>query len=434
MARKGKFGAHFAVIRPGVFWIHLLSGVLAIGAVVSRADGQDLVAANQMEYVKQLFENKRDQNSLKCHVHPWGPVFGFNLEYRAGFLLSPESAQVALGEKLVGYLRVTPEQRAPVLLAVSYNLPATPPQVADGQPFTFTLTGDFAVGEGRYEVELLLLDSKKREFYARWKLRTSGHAVDSTLKSFTVAAVLPDGWDGKLDPNGVRLTLLLDATESSPKAARLRPFTRDYLMKVLGTILREVRCRSVKVVAFNLDEQNEIFREDNFDSGGYAELGIALRKLQSSTVSYRFLEPSAWQKFLVGLTEKQIAAADRPDAVVFIGTPTHFVQKPPAPQPAPSGRRVSIFYFEYFAVLPVFIDGNSYPAEFPTGGAIRDVPDGGYYAPSAVSSTPDAIAHLTQELHGTVFRIASPKDVGPAIQKMRAEIAGSKNGSVVPAN
>ena len=425
MVRKGKFGTDFAVI--------LLSCVLAIGALVSRADGQELVAANQMEHVKQLFENRRDQYSLKCHVHSWGPVLGFNLEYRAGFLLSPEMAQVALGEKLVAYLRATPEQRAPVLLAVSYNLPTTPPQIADGRPFTFTLAGDFAVGEGRYEVELLLMDSRKREFYARWKLRTSGHAVNSALKPLTVAAVLPDGWDGELDPNGVRLTLLLDATESSPKAARLRPFTWDYLMKVLGTILREGPCRSVKVVAFNLDEQNEIFREDNFDAGGYAELGIALRKLQSSAMSYQSLEPSAWQKFLVGLTEKEITASDRPDAVVFIGTPTHFVEKPPAPKTAPSGRTMPIFYFEYFAILRVLADGNSYPAEFPTG-PVRDVPDGGHYAPSAVGSAPDAIDHLAQELHGTVFHIASPKDVGPAIQKMRAEIAVSKNGSVVPAN
>jgi len=92
-----------------------------------------------------------------------------------------------------------------------------------------------------------------------------------------------------------------------------------------------------------------------------------------------------------------------------------------------------IFYFEYFAILRVLADGNSYPAEFPTG-PVRDVPDGGHYAPSAVGSAPDAIDHLAQELHGTVFHIASPKDVGPAIQKMRAEIAVSKNGSVVPAN
>ena len=135
-----------------------------------------------------------------------------------------------------------------MILSESFNLPPTSPRIPAGESFNFTFSGDFAVGEGHYEVEFLLIDQKDRRFYRRWKLKTSGPADASPLKPLTVAASVPDNWDGKLDANGVRLTVLLDATETSPKAAGLHRGTSAYLLKVLATILRQVPCRSVKLV------------------------------------------------------------------------------------------------------------------------------------------------------------------------------------------
>jgi hypothetical protein len=47
---------------------------------------------------------------------------------------------------------------------------------------------------------------------------------------------------------------------------------------------------------------------------------------------------------------------------------------------------------------------------------------------------PDAIDFLTQALHGTVFHIYAPKDLGPAIQKMRGQLVSSAHNEASPQN
>ena len=164
---------------------------------------------------------------------------------------------------------------------------------------------------------------------------------------------------------------------------------------------------------FNLDEQNEIFREERFDAAGFIELSGALTNVNSSVVSYRSLRYSAWQNFLVGLARDETTAHEPPDAVVFIGTATHFVENP-TQKAERVDRKVPFFYFEYFAILGVFPTGNY------CRGDCRNIPDddGASHAPEFVSAFPDVIDHLTRELHGTVFHITSANDLASAIEKM----------------
>jgi hypothetical protein len=406
--------------------------LLTLVGLLAPAEAQELISPQLLDHVNELFDRRLGEGSLKCHVRSWGPLLAFNQEYKAGFVISPNMAQLSLGEKLVAYLRVTPEQRDPVLLTVNFDLPVSLPSVPTGQPFNFGLAGEFAVGEGRYTVELLLVDEKGRGFYDQWRLKTGSHTAASPLKPLTVSPLLPDSWDGKLDPKGVRLTALLDATESSPNPARLRPSTSDYLLNVLATILRQVPCRSVKVVAFNLDTQKDVFSEDHLDGPGFTELARALRDVNTGVVSYPSLRPCAWQDFLLAVVQNEASAPDPPDAVVFIGAATHFVDKPTTQKVEPVDRKLPLFfYLEYFAVLPVFPTGSDmYRGDY------RRIPDdnGAAYAPEVMSGFPDAIDQLTRQLHGAVFRITSSKDVGPAVQRILAKLTSPGTRYVLPHN
>jgi hypothetical protein len=121
-------------------------------------------------------------------------------------------------------------------------------------------------------------------------------------------------------------------------------------LKVLTTILRQVPCRSVKVVAFNLDTQKEVYSENLLDVAGYTELARALRRVNTSVVSYPSLRSAARQDFLLAMVQKETTTTEPPNAVVFIGSAAHFADKPPTWKAEPVDRKLPpFFYFERFA-------------------------------------------------------------------------------------
>jgi hypothetical protein len=412
--------------------------VLCVVAVGRLSEAQELVRPEQIAHVNGLFEARGSRGSLKCQIRPWGPVLDFNLQYETGFVLAPDLAHLAAGQKLAVFLRVTPEQRPPVLLFLAFEVPASAAANQSGSEsrIPFTVTGDFSVGEGRYEVEVLLVDAKDRTFYDHWKLDTgkyNGGAVPSPLKPLTVAPSPAESWDGRLDPHGLRVTMLLDATDTSPNAAQLRPWNAAYMLKVLATVLGQVPCRSVKLVAFNLDERKEVFRRENFSSSDFVELARTLKNLQLASIPYQALRRSGWQKFLVGFASDENNAAERPDAVVFIGASTHFLEKP-FQQKISTERALPFFYFEYYGFLPsLYLEYREYSPR-PSTNPYGNLPTTSTYAVRSPGHFPDAIDFLTQGLHGTVFHIYAPKDLGPAIQKMRSQLGASTRDSPSPEN
>jgi hypothetical protein len=355
------------------------------------AKAQVLLAPDQYASINRLIDSKAKQNSLRCHVRPWLPHLDFNLRFLTGFGLSAPLGQFSVGEELISFLRVTPEGRESVLLTESFDVPQVPPEMTGQALRTMDveMSGSFVVGEGRYQVELVLLNQRGHSFYKRWKLKTSKYrkdAVPLASKPLMVLPVVADSYDGKLDPKGVRLTVLLDATATDPSAAKLWNYA--FLSQLLASLLKQVPCQSVRIVAFNLDQQREIFRQENFDAAGFSELATALRDLQLVTISYENLRRGSWLEFLLRITREQISASNPSDAVVFIGSWAHFSQK------APKGLWNSVSpgstHFFYFHVDS--------------------------------SSLADAIDYLTRALHGTVFRIYSPDDFGTAMQKMLAQV------------
>jgi hypothetical protein len=206
--------------------------------------------------------------------------------------------------------------------------------------------------------------------------------------------------------------------------AQLRPWNAAYQLKVLSTLLTQVPCRSVKLVAFNLDQQKEVFRRENFSAPDFTELASALKNLQLASLPYQALQHSGWQRFLIGLASAENNSEDPPDVVVFIGASTHFLEKP-YQQKFNAGHTLPFFYFEYYGFLPsLYLEYREYRPRASTN-PYGNLPNTSTYSVRSPGHFPDAIDFLTQALHGTVFHIYAPKDLGPAIQKMRSQLAAS---------
>jgi hypothetical protein len=397
----GLYIAHFRCHWLAAWKTLALFGLLGFG-ITSRA--QDVLTPSEIPIVSQIIDSRAKQNSLKCDVRPWAPFLDFSFRYQTGLALTVSLGQFALGEEPVTYLRVTPQGGSPVILRAALELPSVlhdqsvTVEPEDLRRIHFTTSGAFNIGEGRYSVEFLLRNRQGRSCYKRWNVKTGKYSDKSVRVALSPRSVVPvaaESWDGRLDANGVRLSVLLDAAPIHRYAAQLYAWDRALLLQALASLLKQLPCQSVQLVAFNFEQQREVFRQEKFDSEGFARLDTALQHLELASLPYQALLSGNESKFLLRLAQEQTSAKDPSDAVVFLG-PLGTVDENPVMQ-LREGGSPRFFYFEFHGVGTHF---------------------------------PDSIEHLTKELHGSVFHISSPSDLSSAIQKTVAQLRPSKTASV----
>lgn len=381
--------------------------ILGLFSLATPAKAQVAVAQSEIATINQIIDSKENQNTLKCDLFPWHPFLDFAFRIQTGYLLSSNLAQFTPGEQPVTYLRVTSEKASPVVMRSIIELPPIPADVAltknlqDLKKARITTSGAFNIGEGRYEVELLLVNQQGRSCYKRWHMQTdkSVHvAVPVAMGPQSVAPLLHDSWDGKLDPHGVRLSILLDAAPMNPLAPHLHTWDRTLLLQTLESLLQRIPCRSVQFVAFNLEQQREIFRQEKFDVDGFLKFSNLLKHLELTSISYQALQRGSTARFLSKIVQEQISAPSPADAVFFLGPATRFDQKPAVENQEGSP---SFFYFEL---------------HWP----------GAHF--------PDSIEHLTKELHGSTFVITTANELAAAIRKTRSRLETVENGATATKN
>ena len=342
--------------------------------------------------------NEKPKNSLKCSIKSVGPFLDFTFRYGSGFSILAPRAQFDSSDAFVIYVRVTPKFGRPVLLTEGFDIAPIPQDMQakiDLRKLQLEMSGAFAIGEGHYTVEVLMVDKEQRTCRNEWKFETqkqNPRAVPLALEPNVVQPMFSNSWDGKLNDEGIRLTVLLHAIPMNPYSAKLYAWDRGFLLQSLTSLLKQLPCQSVRIIAFNLDQQREVFREDLFNAEGFTRLTKTLQKMELATVSYKALERGSWPKLLAHLAHEQTLAKESSDAVVFLGPTTRFVDK--MPQGMIQGIEEGgprFFYFEYYPFLG------------------RDFPD--------------SIDYLTKSLHGTVYRIHSPDELGRSIQKMLGEVS-----------
>jgi hypothetical protein len=394
-----------------------VSKTLAISLLLAFAipsQAQRMVPPDDIAAVNQLIDAHARHNSLNCFIESWGPSLDFEFRYEAGFQAAINMNQLRPGERVMAYLRVTPQGASPVFLEHFIHIPAHPHDsdpafLISGNRRRFRLTGSgrFTIGQGRYAVELVLLSEDGHSCERHWKLQTGKYpdgSAPAALPPLAVESVRPVGWDGGLRANGIRLSVLLDAAPQNPFAARLHPEDRAFTLEALAAVLKELPCESVQVVAFNLDEQRDVFRDESFGADGFAKLAFALQSLELSTVPVGALRRGNNIEYLRHLARKQLASGQF-DAVIFLGPNLQTTYANPQIRSAES-TSTRLFYFEGYT--------NAF-----FGAAPR---------PYIGAAFPDSIEYLTKELHGSVFHIESAKDLAAAIPKMLAQLRSAEAG------
>lgn len=378
------------------------------------ASAQVPIADAGLGLVNRLMDAGPTHATLKCSLDKRPPVMDFAFRFDARYLISCPIYQFEPGAKLSVYLRITPATGDPVILGESYQVRSVPPELAarmrpsDLKKLELQASGSVALGAGNYTAELIVVDSTDRTFFGRWALQATpkGHERDipMTLQPNTVLPTMFVPWNGKPPEKSadLRLTVLLHAVPMNPSAAKLYAWDRIFLLETLFSLLRQTPYKSIRLVAFNLDQQRELFRDEQFGVRSLNKLEQSLQDAEMATVSYRALQGKGWSELLTKLTQEELKSKHPSDAVIFLGPSSRFGDR------IPKGTLGSLetdgrpfFYFEYY---PWFLKGREFP---------------------------DAIHYLTKDLHGTVFPIHTAPELAVSIHKMLTQLKHSDKTAAI---
>lgn len=351
-----------------------------------------------------MFDGAVAGDKLNCEATAGKLFLDFSFRFELQYLVTCPFRQFnGEADHLAAIARVRPVQGGtPVILGEVYALPAVPEKMRsqmDMRHFkgTLELSGAIGLGEGEYQVELLIADEHHRFYRKNWKAsarrRGAERKVEVALQPNQVAPLTLASVDEHPSPpvKSLQLTVLLNAAPIFPFSRKLRAWDRAFLIGSLTSLMRQMPTASIRLIAFNTDQQREVFRSDSLDRKGLLKLTDALRQLELGTVSYKTIQQQSGWADLLNHMLAESSVERRTDAVLFLGPRMRQDARIPKEGLSCSADRgPELFYLEYFAFQA---------AQFP-----------------------DSIDHLTKDCKGQVLGFHSPGELGAAIEKMRASL------------
>lgn len=346
------------------------------------------------------------KTDLPCTVTPAKAALGFDLRMHAGYQVSIPLRELAgLENRLTIIFRVTPEGKKdqPTYLTQVFKVP---PIEQDARGDTY-LEGSYDLGEGNYHVDWLMRDLAERVCSNHWDVEAKlpdrdrdvalelapGEIAASALETYQEDAPV----ERAQDQPGLNVKVLVNFAPPSANSAVLQPLDRNALLSILRSITREPRVGKFSIVAFNLQEQRILFRQDDTSRIDYTGLGEALENLNLGTVDVKRLSQKHGETlFLADLIQRETGGNQPPDALVFAGPKAMLEQNVPGDELKKVGAvGYPVFYMNY----------NLHPEKVPWR---------------------DAIGNIVRFFRGTEYTITRPRDMWFAVTEMISRIVQLK--------
>lgn len=355
-----------------------------------------------------ILETREVRKDLPCVLIPVKPALGFDLKFHAGYDVSVPLKDLAGPEnQLTMVFRVTPEDHPdePVYFSQHVNVPA----IEEDAKGDAVLQGLFDVGEGRYKVDWLMRNRTESVCSSFWDVDAAlapkdrqialdiapGAVEADDVQPFReLPPVVREQRDGPLN-----VKVIVNFAPQDSASAALQPLDTNALCSILRNIAREPRIGKFTIVAFNMQEQRVLYRQDAASQIDLPALGEALKSLNLGTIDLKRLsQKHGDSEFLTELIAKEIGASDKPDAVIFAG-PKVVVEAgiPTDALKDLSDSKLPVFYMNY----------NLNPQ---------------------VNPWRDAIGSAVKTLKGSEFTISRPRDLFFAWTEIMSRIVKLKFG------
>jgi hypothetical protein len=419
-----------------------ITGLVCSAAVL----GQAIVDPSRSAQIASRFDPKPADRSVVCAVEPVKPLLGFGFRFRAGYVFEVSLEQDGEGRHRWNvWTEITPDSGNPVYLVDLLRLPPAPKTKISGEA-----GGGYLLGEGHYRVRWVLIDDLGRVCRKRWEVEVKRHRGESGAKIAmapnSVAELSLRGLpaaDRHPDPGRpIRLAVLVDAAPLVQRRLirnKLSANDHVFLISAVSALLERIPTSSVRVVVFNLEHQQELFRRDDFTLDSLGEMSRALNDLRLGTVSAKILQNQTGHvDFLAGLINQELQSVNAADAVVFLGPRERFEDKVPAELIDPGHTQAPLFFFlRYRAVTPARAQFVADPCDrMPSADAPIDPEKGGRRAGNSPCSAAiptinpmadgtfsnDTVSLAVKILKGKTITIQSPGEFARAIEQVERRV------------
>jgi hypothetical protein len=319
------------ITTAGIFSCAILAGARLVAA-------QELMPASGPGGGVRLFtsdaailEAEDTRRDLPCTVTPVKPQLGFDLKFHAGYEVSVPLKELAGSENtLTMVFKVTAEAKPddPVYFSQRMSVPAIE-ENAGGSSY---LNGTFDVGEGKYHVSWLMRDRTERICSSNWDIEAALPGKDRQMALDIGAAAIqayesqPFKQEVTVDrsqpvDNPLNVKVVVNFAPQDSNSATLQPLDVNALVSILRNIARDPRVAKFSIVAFNMQEQKVIYRQEDASQIDFPALGKALNALNLGTVDLKKLSQKHGDtEFLAGLITQELKQEGaHPDAVIFAG-------------------------------------------------------------------------------------------------------------------
>jgi hypothetical protein len=362
-----------------------------------------------------VLESQDTRKDLPCSLTPVKPSLGFDMKFHAGYdVLVPLKELAGSENQLTMVFRVTPADRpdSPIYFKQHYAVPAID-ENAGGPAY---LQGSFDLGEGKYHVDWLMRDRSERVCTAHWDAEASLAPKDKPMALDIAAdAVQPSDPEpfkeeapvprDRADPP-INVKVMVNFAPQEAGSATLQPLDTNALVSILRNIARDPRIGKFSIVAYNMQEQRVVYRQESAAQIDFPALGQALTSLNLGTVDLkRLTQKHGESEFLSKLLTSEVKdSKDQPDAVIFAG-PKIMLEDglPPETLKQLADVKFPVFYMNY----------NLYPQANPWR---------------------DAIGNAVKALKGAEYTISRPRDLFFSWSEIMGRIVKSKFGRTGSAN
>ena len=281
-----------------------------------------------------ILEAQEPRKDLPCSVNQIKPQLGFDMKFHAGYEVSIPLRELSGSEDLLTIIfRVTPDNRKddPVYFSQRISVPSIEPD-AHGNAY---LQGYYDIGEGKYHVDFLIRDRSERVCSSYWDTDASlpgkekqlslvippGTIAASEREPFKEEPPIDRAADASRGEGPLNVKVLVNFAPQNSRAATLQPLDMNALVAILRSIAREPRIGRFSIVAFNMQEQRVLYRQEASEQIDFPALGDALNSLKLGTVDLKRLSQKHGDtEFLTDLINREMKdAKERPDALIFAG-------------------------------------------------------------------------------------------------------------------
>jgi hypothetical protein len=275
-----------------------------------------------------ILESQDIRKDLPCTVSINKPILGFDLKYHSGYEVTLPLKELAGSDnQLTMVFRVTPEHHPDEPVYFSQHVPV--PALDDDASGPAYLQGTFEVGEGKYHVDWLMRDRAERLCSFYWDIEANLPSKDKQMAlDIQPTMVQPaDHEPFKQESPVVRqqqdtplnVKVVINFAPQDSGSATLQPLDLNALVSILRNIAREPRIGRFSIIAYNMQEQRVIYRQQDASQIDFPGLGKALNSLNLGTVDLKRLSQKHGDtEFLTGLITKELKD-EKPDAVIFAG-------------------------------------------------------------------------------------------------------------------